>query len=101
MVDVPERENERKTPQKIKEKILEALNDKPLNALEISKQIESNWSTAKNYVEEMVKAGILREISLGNQNFYQKINEDTYFNIPLKKEHREIFKFIFSKDLYA
>lgn len=89
--------DERKSPEEIKLKILEALNEKPLNALEISKAICSNWSTVKNYVEELVKINGLREINLGNQTVYQKITEDTYFNIPLKKEQREMFRYIFSK----
>ncbi len=89
--------SERKTPEKIKEKILEALNDKPLNALEISKQIESNWSTVKIYVEELVKEGKVKEINFGEKNIiYQKITGDTYYNIPIKPEQRDTLKFIFS-----
>jgi predicted transcriptional regulator len=87
--------NERKTPEKIKEKILEALNNKPLNAQEISKEINSNWSTVKTYVEELVKERRVKELSFANQEIYQKIIEDTYFSIPIKERERNMLKFIF------
>ena len=90
-------EREKKTPGEIKEKILEALNDKPLNAQEISKVISSNWSTVKNYVEELGKEKKGKEIFFGEKNIiYQNITEDTYYNIPIKAEQRKILKFIFS-----
>ena len=88
-------ENERKTPEEIKQKILEALDDKPLNAQDISKAISSNWSTVKNYVEGLAKEGKVKEISFKGQAVYLKITEDTYFNIPIKEKHREMFRFIF------
>jgi predicted transcriptional regulator len=87
--------NERKTPEEIKDKILKALNDRPLNAQEISKSINSNWSTVKNYIEELVKEGKVKEISFGGQVIYKKIIEDTYFGIPIKEKERELLKFIF------
>jgi hypothetical protein len=90
---------ERKSKDEIKERILEALNDKPLNALEISKAIGSNWSTVKTYVEELTSEKKIKEISFRNQTFYQKIIEDTYFNIPIKEEERDLFKFIFCNAL--
>ncbi len=88
-------ENERKSPVEIKQKILEALNNKPLNAQEISKLINSNWSTVKNYVEELVNEKKIKEIVFGGQIIYQKIIEDTYFSIPIKEREREMLKFIF------
>lgn len=91
MIDV----NERKSPEEIKQKILESLDKKPLNAQEISKAINSNWSTVKNYVEELVKEGKVKKIIFGGNTSYQRIIEDTYFNIPIKENDRETLKFIF------
>ncbi len=85
-----------KTPEEIKKKILEVLNSKPLNALEISKAISSNWSTAKAYADELVNERKIKEITFGGQTTYQKITEDTYYNIPIKEKDREMLKFIFS-----
>jgi predicted transcriptional regulator len=96
MANTNKQENERKTPELIKEKILETLNKKPLNAQEISKAINSNWSTVKNYIEELVKEKKVKEISFRNQVVYQKITGDTYFDIPIKEKDREMLKFIFS-----
>lgn len=88
--------NERKTPDEIKQKILEALNDKPLNAQEISKTINSNWSTVKNYIDELIKEKKIKEIVATDKiNYYQKIT-DTYYNIPITKEQENLFKFLFN-----
>ena len=86
---------ERKTPEEIKQKILEVLNDKPLNALEISKAIGSNWSTVKNYIVDLIEEKKVKEISFNGQVIYQKITEDTYFGIPITQDERDLFKFIF------
>lgn len=87
--------NERKTPEEIKQRIVEALNDKPLNAQEISKIINSNWSTVKNYVEELIEEKKIKEIIFRGNSIYQRITEDTYFNIPITEEEREVFYFLF------
>ncbi len=87
---------ERKTSEEIKTKILEVLNDKPLNALEISKAIGSNWSTVKNYITDLIAEKKVKEISFGNQIIYQKVVGDTYFGIPIKEEDRKMLKFIIS-----
>lgn len=89
--------NERKTPEEIKRKILEALNDKPLNALEISKAINSNWSTVKSHIDELIQIGKVKEIKATDKGgYYQKITGDTYYNIPISEEQREQFKFLFN-----
>lgn len=87
--------NERKTPEEIKQKILEALNNKPLNAQEISREINSNWSTVKSYLDELVQERKAKELYFGGQIIYQKIIEDTYFSIPIKEKERNMLKFIF------
>lgn len=88
--------NERKTPEEIKERIVEALNNRPLNAQEISKAINSNWSTVKNYVEDLIKEGKIKEIIATDKiSYYQKITE-TYYNLPITKEQEDLFKFLFN-----
>ena len=88
--------NDRKTPEEIKQKILEALNDKPLNAQEISKVINSNWSTVKNYIDELIEERKIKVQLFGGSVIYQRLVEDTYYNIPITDEQRNTFKFIFS-----
>jgi hypothetical protein len=88
--------DERKTPEEIKQKILEVLDDKPLNALEISKAIGSNWSTVKNYIADLIAERKVKEFAFNGQVIYQKITEDTYFNIPITKEERALFCFLFN-----
>ena len=88
--------NERKSPEEIKQRILESLNNKPLNAQEISKEINSNWSTVKNYIDELILEIKIREIIATDKiSYYQKITE-TYYNIPITKEQEELFKFLFN-----
>ncbi|MBU3907334.1 MAG: winged helix-turn-helix domain-containing protein [Nanoarchaeota archaeon] len=88
--------NERKTPEEIKQRILEALNNKPLNAQEISKAINSNWSTVKNYIDELIGEKKIKEIVFGEKNIiYQKITGDTYYNLPIEEDQRQMLKFIF------
>jgi len=87
---------ERKTPEEIKKRIIESLNDKPLNAQEISKQIGSNWSTVREYVEQLVREAKVKEIIFGGSSIYQRITGDTYFNLPIKENERDTLKFIFS-----
>jgi len=88
--------NERKTPEEIKQRILEALNDKPLNAQEISKAISSNWSTVKTYVDDLINKEKVKEIYFGEKNIiYQKITGDTYFDIPISDEERKKFRTLF------
>jgi len=87
---------DKKSPEEIKEKILEVLNDKPLNAQEISKAISSNWSTVKSYVLELIEEKKIKEmIATDKISYYQKITE-TYYNIPITKEQEDLFKFLFS-----
>lgn len=87
---------EKKSPEEIKEKILETLNNKPLNAQEISKAINSNWSTVKNYVSELIEEKKIKEITATDKiTYYQKITE-TYYNIPITKEQEELFKYLFN-----
>src|SRR4030042_5916131 len=89
-------EREKKSPEEIKEKILEALNNKPLNAQEISKAINSNWSTVKSYVLELLEEKKIKEIIATDKiSYYQKITE-TYYNIPITKEQEDLFRFLFS-----
>lgn len=90
-------ELERKSPEEIKEKILRALNSKPINAQDIGKAINSNWSTVKSYLTELISDGKVREVSFGEKNvIYLKVTGDTYFNLPIKEEDKKILKFIFS-----
>jgi len=81
----------------VKTRILNSLWLKPFTIQQISKEIDSNWITVEKFVEELKQDGKLKEaISTDKLTLYQKVNEDTYYNLPLKFEDREIFRFIFS-----
>lgn len=83
--------------EEVKERILNVLWLKPLTIQEISKEIDSNWLTVEKFVKELEQEGKIREvISTDKLTLYQKINEDTYYNLPITDKDREMFKFIFS-----
>lgn len=83
--------------EEVKEKILNVLWLKPLTIQQISKDVESNWLTVEKFIKELKQDGKIKEtISTDKLTLYQKINEGTYYNLPLKKHDREMFNFIFS-----
>lgn len=92
-------EREKKTPEEIKQKILIELDKQqgPLSVQEISKNINSNWTTVKEYLEELIREGKIKEIIATDKlKFYQKITGDTYYNIPITEEQRNEFRYLFS-----
>ncbi len=81
----------------VKERILDSLWLKPFTIQQISKEIDSNWITVEKFTEELKQEGKIKEvISTDKLTLYQKVDTDTYYNLPLKKEDKEMFKFIFS-----
>jgi len=83
--------------EEVKEKILNSLWLKPFTIQQISKEIDSNWITVEKFVKELEQEGKIKEIiSTDKLTLYQKVDEDTYYNLPLKKEDKELFNFIFS-----
>lgn len=83
--------------EEVKGKILGILWLKPLTIQQISKEIDSNWLTVEKFVIELKKEGKIKEtISTDKLTLYQKVNEDTYYNLPLKDEDRDMFRYIFS-----
>ena len=86
--------------EEVKEKILDILWLKPLTIQQISKKIDSNWLTVEKFVIELKREDKIKEvISTDKLTLFQKVNEDTYYNLPLKNEDRDMFKYIFSEVL--
>ncbi len=86
----------KKSPEQIKQDILKTLEQGPLSIQQISKGIESNWLTIDKFVKGLVELAKVREIMLPNKTkVYRLIREDTYLDIPITKEEREIFYFLF------
>jgi len=95
MSDITEK---KKTPQEIKEKILETLDrqQKPLSVQDISKEIGSNWLTIKDYIKDLQKENKVREIVLGEKvRIFKLIRDDTYLDIPITRKEKELFYFLF------
>src|SRR3989344_3509174 len=95
MADINERE--RKTPEQIKQRILEELDkqQKPLSVQDISKEIGSNWLTIKDYIQELQQERKVKEIVLGDKKVFRLVREDTYLDIPITKDEKEKFYFLF------
>ncbi len=87
----------KRAPEEIKSSILSILWLKPLTIQQISKEIDSNWLTVEKFVRELKQEGKIKEvISTDKLTLYQKVNEDTYYNLPLTDKDRDTFKYIFS-----
>ncbi len=87
----------RKTPEQIKEEILDALKESPLSIEQLRKKVESNWSTVNTYLEELSKDGKVKEIlSADKAKIYQRVFGDTYFDIPITDVERKKFRTLFS-----
>lgn len=83
--------------EEVKERILNVLWLRPLTIQQISKEIDSNWLTVEKFIKELKQEGKIKEaISTDKLSLYQKVNEDTYYGLPLEDSDREMFKFIFS-----
>ncbi len=87
----------RKTAEQIKEEILSHLKERPLSIEQLRIKIESNWSTINRYLDELSKEGKVKEIiSADKAKIYQRLFEDTYFDIPLTDDERKKFRTLFS-----
>ncbi len=76
----------RKTSEEIKGKILSQLKEKPVSAEQLRKNIDSNWSTIKNYLDELKNQGEVREISLRNNlKYYIRSDYPAFYGLPLDK----------------
>ena len=90
-------EREKKTSEQIKQRILEELDkqQKPLSVQDISKEIGSNWLTIRDYIQELQQKRKVKEIVLGDKKVFRLVREDTYLDIPITKDEKEKFYFLF------
>jgi len=79
----------RKTPQKIKEEILEFLFEGPQSISEIANKIKSNWPTTNKYLEELKGDGKVNEIlSTDKMKVYRRTDDPVYYSLPFSKDIR-------------
>ncbi len=88
----------KKTPEQIKEEILDKLEQGPLSIQQISREIDSNWITVSKFLEELKAELKVREIRIGeNVRLFRLVREDTYLDIPVEKKYKELGYYIFKK----
>lgn len=88
----------KKDREEITEKILSYLEEKPLSIQEISKKVGSNWSTINEVLCELKGEGKVREIfSSKNIRLFKLARDDTYLDIPISREGKEIGFYIYNK----
>ncbi len=90
-------EREKKTSEQIKQRILEELDkqQKPLSIQDIRKEIGSNWLTAKGYIKGLQQEKKVKEIIFGGKRLFRLVREDTYLDVPITKDEKERFYFLF------
>jgi len=88
----------KKTPQQIKQDILDKLEQGPLSIQQISQEVGSNWLTISKFLEELKNERKVREMLLReNARLFRLVREDTYLDIPIKKEYKIIGFYLFNK----
>ena len=88
----------RKSSQEIKEKILTNLKESPLSTKQLSELLGSNWSTINNYLDELKKEGLVKEIySRENLKVYIRSDYPVFYGIPLDKKKLNDSVFLLSE----
>ena len=87
----------KKTRDEIKQRILSSLEFTPLSIKQLSNKVESNWSTINECLEELKSEGYVKEIvSTEKLKIYLKVTGDTYYNLPITQDQRNLYRFLFS-----
>lgn len=77
----------RKTSEQIKRSILNKLKEGPTPVEKLRKEIDSNWSTINNYLQELKDEGEVREVTIRNNlKFYIKKDYPVFYGLPLDKK---------------
>lgn len=79
-----------------RQKILEFLAEKPASISEVKEFAKIDWRTAKTYLEEFESFGLVVEREEGKKKVYYRKDTDNYFQLPVKKEQKDIIKSIFA-----
>jgi DNA-binding Lrp family transcriptional regulator len=88
----------RKTSEEIKEKILTQLKKGPMSTKKLSDELNSNWSTINNYLEELGRDGKVREIySKENLRIYIRSDYPVFYGLPLDKDKLKQSLFLLSR----
>ena len=81
---------ERKTPEKIKEKIIFQLNNGPKSISEISDNIDSNWKTTDKFLNELItEERVIELISASKSKVYGSMSDLAWFYLPLAEDIRK------------
>lgn len=76
----------RKNAGQIKEMIMNELNESPLSIEKLRKNIDSNWSTINNHLEELKKEGKIKEVFLReNLRLFARVDYPVFYGLPLDK----------------
>jgi predicted transcriptional regulator len=82
--------------------IAAALTSEPQSIQEISDAVEADRQSVTKYLEELEEAGIVKEQKSGRTRKFtvsEYEDNEAYFELPLKKEEKEKFRFLFKKIL--
>ena len=86
-----------KSPEEVKEKVLEALDESPRTVEEISKLAGTSWPGTRKALEGLERLGVVRSVSTGKRRLYYKPTGKTWFDLPIGKREKEILEYIFWK----
>ena len=79
--------NEKKSPDEIKKGIYEFLINSPNSIKAISEEIGSNWSTVNNFLDEMKKEGIVKEVLTKDKiRIFSRSDYPVFYGLTLERE---------------
>ena len=80
----------KKTPEEIREAILDKLKNGPKTITEISSLVNSNWITIEQYLKELKdKEKIIEIISSPKMKVYRRTDDLAFYGLPFSKEIRD------------
>lgn len=80
----------KKTPNEIKDKILDELKNGPKSIAEISENINSNWLTTEKFLNELKEQSKIQEvISTPKTKVYRRVDDLAFYSLPFSKEIRD------------
>jgi hypothetical protein len=79
----------RKSPQQIKQDILDFLFEGPQSTADIAEKIKSNWPTTNKYLEGLKTESKVEEIlSTDKMKVFRRTDDPVYYSLPFDKETR-------------
>ncbi|MCD6523040.1 MAG: hypothetical protein J7K68_04790 [Candidatus Diapherotrites archaeon] len=86
-----------KSPEEVKEEILEVLDDVPRTVDEIKRLAGTSWLGTKKALESLDRLGVVKTAVRGKRKYYYRPTGKTWFGLPIREKDKEVLEYIFWK----